>query len=55
VRRDGLFSSQMPHGLRRAEGLTEKLLEVPAQLIEAALNLELEDGAIVADDLEGRA
>src|ERR1700720_1772564 len=34
--------------------LTEKLLEVPAELVETALNLELEGGAVVADDLEGR-
>jgi exodeoxyribonuclease V alpha subunit len=34
--------------------LTEKLLEVPAQLVETALRLELDDGAVVADDLEGR-
>jgi exodeoxyribonuclease V alpha subunit len=34
--------------------LTEKLLEIPAELVETALRLELEDGAVVADDLEGR-
>ena len=34
--------------------LTEKLLEVPAELVETALNLKLEGGAVVADDLEGR-
>jgi exodeoxyribonuclease V alpha subunit len=34
--------------------LTEKLLEVPAELVETALNLELEGGAVIADDLEGR-
>jgi exodeoxyribonuclease V alpha subunit len=33
--------------------LTEKLLEVPTQLVETALHLELDDGAVVADDLEG--
>src|SRR5213080_5334164 len=33
--------------------LTEKLLEVPAELVETALNLELEGGAVVANDLEG--
>jgi exodeoxyribonuclease V alpha subunit len=33
--------------------LTEKLLEIPAELVETALRLELEDGAVVADDLEG--
>jgi exodeoxyribonuclease V alpha subunit len=27
---------------------------VPVELVQAALNLELEDGAVVADDLEGR-
>ena len=34
--------------------LTEKLLEVPAELVDTALNLELEGGAVVADDLEDR-
>jgi exodeoxyribonuclease V alpha subunit len=34
--------------------LTEKLLEVPADLVETAMRLELDEGAIVADDLEGR-
>jgi exodeoxyribonuclease V alpha subunit len=34
--------------------LTEKLLEVPAELVDTALNLELDGGAVVADDLEGR-
>jgi exodeoxyribonuclease V alpha subunit len=34
--------------------LTEKLLEVPTPLVETALRLELNDGAVVADDLEGR-
>jgi exodeoxyribonuclease V alpha subunit len=34
--------------------LTEKLLEVSAELVETALNLELEGGAVVTDDLEGR-
>ena len=33
--------------------LTEKLLEVTAELVETALNLELEGGAVIADDLEG--
>ena len=32
----------------------KELLEVPAELVETALSLELEDGAVVADDLEGR-
>jgi exodeoxyribonuclease V alpha subunit len=27
---------------------------VPAELVETALGLELEDGAVIADDLEGR-
>src|ERR1700751_2626103 len=31
--------------------LTEKLLEVPAELVEPALRLELEDGAVITDDL----
>jgi exodeoxyribonuclease V alpha subunit len=34
--------------------LAEKLLEVPAALIEAALALEIEAGAVVADEVEGR-
>jgi len=34
--------------------LTQKLLEVPAELVEAALGLELKDGAVIADDLDGR-
>src|SRR4029077_5647621 len=34
--------------------LTVKLLEVPAELVATALRLELEEGAVVADDLEGR-
>src|ERR1700746_2320285 len=34
--------------------LTEKLLEVPAELVEPALNLELQGGSVVAGDLEGR-
>src|SRR6201981_1644711 len=34
--------------------LTEKLLEVPAGLVETAFDLELEGGAVVADDLEDR-
>src|ERR1700761_7683963 len=43
-------------GLPREElvPLTEKLLEVPAGLVETALDLELEGGAVVADDLEDR-
>jgi exodeoxyribonuclease V alpha subunit len=34
--------------------LTQTLLEVPGQLVETALGLELEGGAVIADDLEGR-
>ncbi len=34
--------------------LTEKLLEAPVGLVDTALGLELDDGAVVADDLEGR-
>ena len=34
--------------------LTRELLEVSAELVETALGLELEEGAIIADDLEGR-
>ena len=34
--------------------LTRQLLEVPAELVETALGLELQDGAVMADDLDGR-
>jgi exodeoxyribonuclease V alpha subunit len=34
--------------------LTHTLLEVPAELVETALGLELENGAVIADDLKGR-
>src|SRR6266852_5290420 len=34
--------------------LTQTLLEVPAELVDTALGLELEGGAVIADDLEGR-
>src|SRR5712672_1024645 len=34
--------------------LTEKLLEVPPEVVETAMRLELDDGAVVTDDLEGR-
>src|SRR5690349_18110655 len=34
--------------------LTRQLLEVPAELVETALGLELQDGSVVADDLDGR-
>jgi exodeoxyribonuclease V alpha subunit len=40
-----------------AEGLislTQTRLEVPAELVETALGLELEDGAVIAYDLDGR-
>jgi exodeoxyribonuclease V alpha subunit len=33
--------------------LTQTLLEVPAELVETALGLELEGGAVIADDLDG--
>jgi exodeoxyribonuclease V alpha subunit len=34
--------------------LTQKLLEVPAELITTGLALEVQDGTVVADDLDGR-
>src|SRR5258705_10794567 len=34
--------------------LTRTLPEVPAELVETALGLELEGGAVIADDLDGR-
>jgi exodeoxyribonuclease V alpha subunit len=34
--------------------LTRELLEVPAELVETALSLELQGGAVIADDLEAR-
>jgi exodeoxyribonuclease V alpha subunit len=34
--------------------LTQKLLEVPSELIATALDLELQDGTVIADDLDGR-
>ena len=34
--------------------LAENLLEVPAALVETALSLELQDGTVIADDLDGR-
>jgi exodeoxyribonuclease V alpha subunit len=34
--------------------LTRQLLEVPAELVETALSLELQDGAVIADDLDGQ-
>jgi exodeoxyribonuclease V alpha subunit len=43
-------------GLPEAElvSLAQKLLEVPAELIATALDLELRDGTVVADDLDDR-
>jgi exodeoxyribonuclease V alpha subunit len=34
--------------------LTRELLQVPAELVETALSLELQGGAVIGDDLEGR-
>jgi exodeoxyribonuclease V alpha subunit len=34
--------------------LARRLLEVPAELVETALALELQEGTVVADDLDGR-
>ena len=34
--------------------LAQQLLEVPAELVETALGLELQGGAVIADDLAGR-
>src|SRR5437868_45725 len=34
--------------------LTQKLLEVEGELIATALNLELQDGTVIADELDGR-
>jgi len=34
--------------------LTQQLLEVPVELVETARSLELQGGAAIADDLEGR-
>src|SRR5436190_8031757 len=33
--------------------LTNELLEVPAELVDIALGLELQDGTVIADDLDG--
>ena len=33
--------------------LWRRLLEVPAELVETALGLELQDGTVIADDVEG--
>ena len=35
--------------------LAAELLEIPAEVVDAALALELADGAVVADTVEGRA
>jgi exodeoxyribonuclease V alpha subunit len=42
----------LPH--RELVELTRELLEVPAALVKTALGLELQDGTVVADDLDGR-
>ncbi|MBV8890864.1 MAG: AAA family ATPase, partial [Acidobacteria bacterium] len=34
--------------------LTRELLEVPAELVDTALGLELQDGAVVADEVDGQ-
>jgi exodeoxyribonuclease V alpha subunit len=34
--------------------LAQKLLEVPAELVETALSLEVQGGTVIADDLDGR-
>jgi len=34
--------------------LTQQLLEVPLKLVETSLSLELQGGAVTADDLDGR-
>ena len=33
--------------------LTRQLLEVPAELVDTALGLELQDGVVIANDLDG--
>src|SRR4051795_8639146 len=35
--------------------LAAELLEIPAEVVDAALELELADGAVVGDTVEGRA
>src|ERR1700760_178470 len=40
--------------LEELVALTRELLEVPAELVDTALGLELQDGTVVADDLDGR-
>jgi exodeoxyribonuclease V alpha subunit len=42
----------LPH--QELVGLTRELLEVPAELVDTALALEVEDGTIIADDVDGR-
>ena len=37
-----------------AHPLTQQLLEVPTELVETVLSLELQKDAVIADDLEGR-
>jgi exodeoxyribonuclease V alpha subunit len=34
--------------------LTQSLLEVPAELVETAIGLEFQGGAVIPDDLDGR-
>src|SRR5436305_4798700 len=34
--------------------VARKLLDVPADLVETALGLELQEGTVIADDLDGR-
>jgi exodeoxyribonuclease V alpha subunit len=40
---------------RRSRTLAQKLLEVPSGLVETALRLELQDGTVIADTLDGRS
>src|SRR5690348_4332943 len=42
----------LPH--EQLLALTRELLEVPAELVNTALGLELQDGTVVADDLDDR-
>jgi exodeoxyribonuclease V alpha subunit len=42
----------LPH--EKLLALTRQLLEVLAELVETALGLELQDGTVIADDLDGR-
>src|SRR5205814_9753861 len=34
--------------------LTQKLLDVPAELVDTALGLELQEGTVIADDVEAQ-